>query len=291
MESSIEFGRNTVTAQLLNGKGLATDRKQQLAIRVEHLRDRGCIPTLAVILPSQDEAALAYFRAKSRAATKLGIEIVSTQLETPSTTTIVDCIQSLAKDPTVAGIMVEAPVPEQIDMQAIRGALPATKDVDGAGIESLGRLLSGEPAYAPATAAAALALAETAGEMTGKHAVVIGRSLVVGRPLALLLLERDATVTVCHSKTENLPEITRTADILFVAVGRPGFVTGDMVKPGAVVIDIGTNVVDGKLVGDVDAASVGSVAGALSPVPGGVGPLTTTQLLEHVVQAAERAIG
>jgi methylenetetrahydrofolate dehydrogenase (NADP+)/methenyltetrahydrofolate cyclohydrolase len=134
-------------------------------------------------------------------------------------------------------------------------------------------------------------LAETAGAVAGKHAVVIGRSLVVGRPLALLLLARDATVTVCHSKTRNLAEITKRAEVLFVAVGKPGFVTAEMVASGSIVIDIGTNVVDGKLVGDVDATTVERVAGALSPVPGGVGPLTTILLLEHVVQAAERTIG
>lgn len=280
-----------MTARLLNGRQLAEDRKQRLAERIERLRDRGCVPKLSVILPSQDEAALAYFRAKTRTATKLGIEVESHPLEAPTTADIVALIQSQSLDSTVSGIMVEAPVPADIDMQEIRAALPAAKDVDGAGIESLGQLLSGKPAFAPATAAAALALAETAGDIAGKHAVVIGRSLVVGRPLALLLLGKDATVTVCHSKTSKLSEIARSADILFVAVGRAGFVTGDMVAPGAVVIDIGTNVVDGKLLGDVDVSTVEPVAGALSPVPGGVGPMTTTLLLEHVVQAAERAIG
>jgi len=280
-----------VRARLLDGKGLAKERKQRLAERVEQLRTQGCVPKLSVILPTQDEAALAYFRAKVRTATQLGIEVSSQSLETPTTEEVVDLIVLNASDSTVSGMMVETPVPETIDMQAIRVALPAAKDVDGAGLESLGRLLSGKPTFAPATAAAALALAETAGSVAGKHAVIIGRSLVVGRPLALLLLGKDATVTVCHSKTRNLPEIARSADILFVAVGRPAFVTGDMVAPGAIVIDIGTNRVDGKLVGDVDAASVSSVAGALSPVPGGVGPLTTTVLLEHVVQAAEDSIG
>jgi len=280
-----------VSARLLDGTGLAKERKQRLAERVEQLRTQGCTPKLSVILPTQDEAALAYFRAKVRTATQLGIEVSSQSLETPTTEEVVDLIVLNVSDSTVSGMMVETPVPETIDMQAIRAALPAAKDVDGAGLESLGRLLSGKPAFAPATAAAALTLAETAGSVAGKHAVIIGRSLVVGRPLSLLLLAKDATVTVCHSKTRHLPEIARSADILFVAVGRAGFVTGDMVAPGAIVIDIGTNRVDGKLVGDVDAASVAPVAGALSPVPGGVGPLTTTVLLEHVVQAAETAIG
>ena len=280
-----------MSARLLDGKRLAGECRRQLAERVERLRGRGCIPRLSVILPTQDEAALAYFRAKTRTANKLGIEVETHPLEAPTTSDIVTLIHSQAADPAVAGIMVEAPVPRHIDMQAIRAALPAAKDVDGAGIESLGRLLSGKPVFVPATAAAALALAETAGDVAGKHVVIIGRSLVVGRPLALLLLGKDATVTVCHSKTARLSEMTRSADILFVAVGRAGFVTGDMVAPGAVVIDIGINMVDGKLVGDVDASTVASVAGALSPVPGGVGPMTTTLLLEHVVQAAERRIG
>jgi len=280
-----------VKAQRLDGKGLARDRRQQLVSRVERLRTQGSIPRLSVILPSQDEAALAYYHAKVHAAGKLGIEVNSFVPDPLSTACIVDLIRSLSGDTGVSGIMVESPIPTRIDMKAVRTALPVAKDVDGAGIESLGHLLSGKPAFPPATAAAALALAEMACDIAGKHAVVIGRSLVVGRPLALLLLARDATVTVCHSKTRDLAEIARMADILFVAVGRPGFVTGDMVNPGAVVIDVGTNWVDGKLVGDVDAGTVESIARALSPVPGGVGPMTTTLLLEHVVQAAEAAVG
>lgn len=280
-----------MSARLLDGKELAKERRVRLAERVVLLRDQGVVPHLSVILPTSDEAAHVYFRAKVRIAEKLGIEVKGVTLEAPTTSSIVSQIETWAQDETVSGIIVEAPIPPHIDMQDIRAALPAAKDVDGAGIESLGRLLSGKPAFPPATAAAALALAETAGDVTGKHAVIIGRSLVVGRPLALLLLAHDATVTVCHSKTRNLPEIARQADILFVAVGKPGFVTADMVKQGAVVIDVGINVVDEKLIGDVDATSVESVAGALSPVPGGVGPMTTTLLLEHVVEAAERTIG
>lgn len=279
-----------MTARLLDGKGLANERRQRLAKQVASLLDKGIVPRLAVVLPTSDDASNAYFCAKCRAAEKLGIEVDSVTLKTPTTAGIVSLIESWAKDETISGIMVEAPVPPGIDMQAIRNVIPAAKDVDGAGIESLGLLLSGKTTFAPATAAAALTLAETTGDLTGQYAVVIGRSLVVGRPLALLLLARNATVTVCHSKTRNLPEMARRADILFVAVGKPGFVTTDMVSPGAVVIDIGTNVVDGKLVGDV-ADSVQCVAGALSPVPGGVGPLTTTLLLEQVVQAAQRTIG
>ncbi len=280
-----------MSARRLDGKAVARDRRQQLTLRVQRLQERGVVPTLGVILPTQDEAALAYFRAKQRVATKLEIDIRTRVLEAPVTDDIVAAIDSLASDDAIHGILVETPLPPQVEMKAIRAAIPARKDVDGAGIESLGRLLSGDPLYPPATSAAALALAESAYELAGRHAVVLGRSLVVGRPLALLLLEKDATVTVCHSKTRNLAEIAKTADILFVAVGRHEFVTGDMVKPGAVIIDIGINSKDGKLVGDVDEASVEAVASALSPVPGGVGPMTTTLLLEHVIEAAERAIG
>jgi len=280
-----------VTARLLDGTALAHARRSKLVTRVAKLHSCGMIPRLGVVLPSRDDAALSYFRAKVRAAEKLGIEVESSVMDAPTTQQIVDCIQAWSEDEAISGIIVETPLPEGIDMQTIREALPASKDVDGAGIESLGRLLSGKPSFVAATAEAALVLAETAGSVAGKHAVIIGRSLVVGRPLALLLLERDATVTVCHSKTQDLSGIAQQAELLFVAMGRAGFVTAGMVQPGAIVIDVGTNIVEGKLVGDVDARAVESVAAALSPVPGGVGPLTTTILLEHVVQAAEAAVG
>lgn len=280
-----------MTAKRLDGKALAQSRRQALVTRVAKLRKQGIAPTLGVILPTTDLAAAAYFRAKQRVAEKVGIGVVSTSMEAPTTADIVAQIKSWTMDAEISALMIEAPIPPDIDMGAVRDALPASKDVDGAGTESLGKLLSGAMAFPPATAAAALALAETETELIGKRVVVIGRSLVVGRPLALLLLAENATVTVCHSKTQDLAEITRAAEVLFVAVGRAGSVTGDMVQPGAVVIDIGTNVVDGKLVGDVDVATVEPVAAALSPVPGGVGPLTTTLLLEHVVDAAEHAAG
>ena len=280
-----------MTARLLDGTALALARGSELAARVAKLLSCGMIPRLGVVLPSRDDASLSYFRAKVRCAEKLGIEVESSVMDAPTTQQIVDCIQAWSDDEGISGIIVETPLPEGIDMQAIREALPASKDVDGAGIESFGRLLSGKPTFVPATAEAALMLAETAASLAGQHAVIIGRSLVVGRPLALLLLERDATVTICHSKTQDLAGIAQQADLLFVAVGRAGFVTAGMVKPGAIVIDVGTNMVEGKLVGDVDARAVESVAAALSPVPGGVGPLTTTILLEHVVQAAEAAVG
>ncbi len=279
-------------AQRVDGKALAHQRREKAARRVERLRAQGIVPKLAVALPTEDEASKTYLRAKERIAAKLGIELESVVLRHPSTEDLVSLISSWSADDAVSGIMVEAPIPPEIDIETVRRALPARKDVDGAGTESLARLLAGTPLFPAATAAAALALAETVGRISGKHAVVIGRSLVVGRPLALLLLARDATVTVCHSKTRDLAAMAREADLLFVAMGRPEYITGEFVKPGATVIDIGTNVLpDGRLVGDVDADSVGNIASALSPVPGGVGPVTTTVLLEHVIAAAEAAAG
>jgi methylenetetrahydrofolate dehydrogenase (NADP+) / methenyltetrahydrofolate cyclohydrolase len=280
-----------VSARRLESKPLVEAQRRVLRERVIRLRERDTVPRLCVLLTHDDASALSYLQAKQRRANDLGIELVVVTLDRPTTEDAVSWLNRWDQDSAVSGVLVESPVASGIDLSAVRRAIPSNKDVDGFGIQALGRLMTGEKAYPPATAAAALQLAECEGAVSGKHAVVLGRSLVVGRPLALLLLSRDATVTVCHSKTEDLSGITREADLLFVAIGRAGTITGDMVKPGAVVIDIGTNVVSDKIVGDVDAASVDPVAGALSPVPGGVGPLTTLSLLEHVVDAAERLSG
>lgn len=243
-----------------------------------------------MILPAEDDAALAYLRAKERLASEVGIEVERSSLPTGGTEGLLRRIQELGLDPTVSGILVVAPLPLGIDAGAVRDVLPLEKDVDGAGSASLGRLAAGDPCFVPATAAAVLALLDGEGiEVAGQRVTIVGRSLVVGRPLALLLLARDATVTVCHSKTKDLGAVTRAGDIVCVAVGRPRFLTSEMVQPGAVVIDVGTNRVAGRLVGDVDFDSVAQIAGAISPVPGGVGPLTTTILLEQVVDAAEAA--
>jgi methylenetetrahydrofolate dehydrogenase (NADP+) / methenyltetrahydrofolate cyclohydrolase len=280
-----------VVARLLDGRELANARRAVLAARVAALRNLGIVPRLRVFLPSGDEASKVYAQTKRAVAERLGIEVEIITLEAPSTDGIVSLIRSAAIDDGVSGILVESPLPPSADWGTIREALPAAKDVDGAGIGSLGLLVSGNPVFVPATAAAALLLAEMAGDVQGKRVVMIGRSLVVGRPLALMLLARHATVTICHSRTQDLASVAREADVLMVAVGRPGLITGEFIRPGAVVVDIGTNVVDGDLIGDVDAASVMPIAGALSPVPGGVGPLTTTLLLEHVVTAAENLFG
>jgi methylenetetrahydrofolate dehydrogenase (NADP+)/methenyltetrahydrofolate cyclohydrolase len=246
---------------------------------------------LAVLLPTDDPAALSYVKAKQRAAEAVGITVDVHAMGNPTTDAIVAWVDRCEADDSVSGILIETPLPAGVDLGRVRQALPAAKDVDGVGVESFGCLADGGGTfYPPATAQAALHLATEGGCVSGHHSVVLGRSVVVGRPLALLLLARDATVTVCHSKTRDLASLTRQADFLFAAIGQPGFVTGEMVKPGAVVIDIGTTVQGKKVIGDVDAASVQRVAAAWSPVPGGVGPLTTALLLQHVVDAAERRV-
>lgn len=280
-----------MTARRLDGKTLANERRHALAERVTRLIGQGTIPRLAVAVATDDAAAQAYLKAKQTVAARVGIDMLVQSLSHPCTEDILGLIETWTSDATVSGIVLEAPMPASIDMGVVRRALPADKDVDGAGVASLGRLMIGEGGFSPATAAAALLLAEAEVSLSGQRVVILGRSLVVGLPLAVLATDRDATVTVCHSKTRDLAQTTREADVLFVAVGRPGFVTGDMVRPGAVVIDIGIHEIDGRIVGDVDVDSVSDVAGALSPVPGGVGPLTTTVLMEHVVQAAERRSG
>ena len=276
-----------MSARRLEGKPLVERRKAALRDDVATLAKLGRAPRLAVVLATEDEAAVAYARAKQRAGKALGIDVEVVRFEHSATEALVDKVGGLGRDGSVDGILIETPISPGIDLRAVQDAIPGAKDVDGAGTFALGCLFRGAAAFVPVTAAAVMALLDGYDvEISGRHAVVVGRSLVVGRPLSQLLLARDATVTVCHSRTRNLAAMTQTADILCVAVGSPRFLSGSMVKPGAVVIDVGTTVVDGKLVGDVDFAAVAPVAGAVSPVPGGVGPLTTIMLLENVARAA-----
>ena len=276
-----------MSARRLEGKPLVERRKAALRDDVATLAKLGRAPRLAVVLATEDEAALAYARAKQRAGKALGIDVEVVRFEHPTTEALVGKIDALGRDGSVDGILIETPISPGIDLRAVQDAIPGAKDVDGAGTLALGSLFRGAAAFVPATAAAVMALLDGYDvEISGRHAVVVGRSLVVGRPLSQLLLARDATVTVCHSRTRNLAAVTQTADILCVAVGSPRFLSGSMVKPGAVVIDVGTTAVDGKLVGDVDFDVVASVAEAVSPVPGGIGPLTTIMLLENVARAA-----
>jgi methylenetetrahydrofolate dehydrogenase (NADP+) / methenyltetrahydrofolate cyclohydrolase len=274
-----------VTAVPLTGRQLATQLRTEAAARAAELTAAGRQPRLAVVTATDDEASAAYVRTIANAAGKEGI--ACDLLRTTTAAGVSATLAQLADDPEVHGVMLQTPLPEGALLADLARAIPAAKDVDGASPESLGRLAAGLPTFAPATAEAVLALLDHYQvRLHGRHAVVVGRSVVVGKPAAHLLLDRHATVTICHSRTADLAAITRQADVLVAAAGRAGLVGPDHVSPGATVIDVGTNVTaDGRLVGDVDPA-VAAVAGALSPVPGGVGPVTTAVLLRHVVEAA-----
>ena len=277
-----------MTAASLTGRELATTIRAAAAARAAELTVAGRQPRLAVVTATDDEASAAYIRSIANAAGKEGI--ACDLLRTTTAAGVSATLAQLADDPEVHGVMLQTPLPEGALLADLARAIPAGKDVDGASPESLGRLTAGLPAFAPATAEAVLALLDYYQvELHGRHAVVVGRSVVVGKPVAHLLLDRHATVTISHSRTADLAAITRQADVLVVAAGRAGLIGPEHVSPGATVIDVGTNVTDdGLLAGDVDPAVAG-VAAALSPVPGGVGPVTTALLLRHVVEAAAAA--
>jgi methylenetetrahydrofolate dehydrogenase (NADP+)/methenyltetrahydrofolate cyclohydrolase len=277
-----------VTAAALTGRELATTIRAAAAVRAAELTVAGRQPRLAVVTATDDEASAAYVRSIANAAGKEGI--ACDLLRTTTAAGVSATLAQLADDPEVHGVMLQTPLPEGALLADLARAIPAGKDVDGASPESLGRVTAGLPAFAPATAEAVLALLDYYQvQLHGRHAVVVGRSVVVGKPVAHLLLDRHATVTISHSRTADLAAITRQADVLVVAAGRAGLIGPEHVSPGATVIDVGTNVTDaGRLAGDVDPAVAG-VAAALSPVPGGVGPVTTALLLRHVVEAAAAA--
>jgi methylenetetrahydrofolate dehydrogenase (NADP+)/methenyltetrahydrofolate cyclohydrolase len=270
--------------KLLDGRSMAAEIGRTVVDDVERLRSTGTQPTLAVVVPTDDGAARSYVRVIERNAAKVGIRC---DVHEPPGGTLAALIDRLAVDPSVHGIVVQTPLPAGVSAAEVGVRIPVGKDVDGMNPESLGRLALGGPSFAPATAAAVVEILRRADvKLSGARAVVLGRSPVVGKPAALLLLAENATVTICHSRTVDLPGVARTADILVAAVGHAGLVGAGYVKPGAVVIDVGTNVTATGLVGDVDAAAVEHVAGALTPVPGGVGPVTTMLLLRQTVQAA-----
>lgn len=283
-----------MSAKIIDGKALAAAVKQEAAQQVEELKARGVTPCLAVVLVGEDPASQVYVRGKINDCAQCGIESRSVRL--PETTTqeeLLAQVKLLAEDPAVHGILVQLPLPAQIDEKTVIDAIPPEKDVDGFSPVNVGRMQIGEPCYLPCTPAGCIRMIESTGiEISGKNAVVIGRSNIVGKPAAMLLLGKNATVTICHSKTRNLEEICASADILVAAVGRAGFVTGDMVKPGAVVIDVGINRgADGKLHGDVDFEAAAEKAAWITPVPGGVGPMTRAMLMLNTVEAARRAAG
>jgi methylenetetrahydrofolate dehydrogenase (NADP+)/methenyltetrahydrofolate cyclohydrolase len=280
-----------MSTQLLDGKQIAERVLRELKPRVDALRSRAIEPRLAVVRVGDDAASKVYVRGKIRACETLGIR--GDSIELPSSTShaqLAARIAALNADVNVHGILVQLPLPAGLDAHAIAGCIDPRKDVDGFHAQNLGRLLQGGAPFLPCTPAGVIRLLDAyAINLRGAHAVVIGRSEIVGKPMALLLIERDATVTVCHSKTRRLAVHTRDADIVVVAAGRAGLLTGDMISSDATVVDIGINrLPDGRLVGDVDAATVTGKARFLSPVPGGVGPMTVAMLIENTVKAAER---
>ena len=279
-------------ARILSGKEFAARIKEDAARGVAELKEAGVLPRLAVIIVGSDPASEVYVRNKQRTCEELGI--CSDHIALPAETTkeeLLACIEELNVDPEVHGILVQLPLPAQIaeDEEEILSHIDPRKDVDGFHPVNVGHLVLGAPGLRPCTPAGCIRMLDDAGiPIEGAHAVIIGRSNIVGKPMAHLLLERNATVTICHSRTQNLAAIARTADILVAAVGRPHFVTADMVKEGATVIDVGINrIAPKKLVGDVDFDAAAAVAGAITPVPGGVGLLTVAMLMENVVQAAK----
>ena len=279
-------------ANKIDGKALAAAVKAEAARQAAELKARGVTPCLAVVLVGEDPASQVYVRGKISDCAQCGIESRSIRLpETATQAELLDQVRALAADPAVHGILVQLPLPPRIDEKAVIEAIPPEKDVDGFSPVNVGRMQIGEPCYLPCTPAGCIRMIESTGtSIAGKRAVVIGRSNIVGKPAALLLLAKNATVTICHSRTQNLKEICASADILVAAVGKPGFVTADMVKPGAVVIDVGINRgADGKLRGDVDFDAAAEKAAWITPVPGGVGPMTRAMLMLNTVEAARRA--
>jgi len=280
-----------MTAQVIDGNALSRQLRAEVAQRAAALTSRGHQPGLAVILVGEDPASAVYVRNKVKACEDSGVRSVFEKYDASLTeAALLERIAALNADPTIHGILVQMPLPKHIDPHKVIEAIATTKDVDGYSVLSAGELMAGLEGFRPCTPYGCMKLIESTGvSLKGKHAVVIGRSNTVGKPMALLLLQANATVTICHSGTPDLGYHTRQADVVVAAVGRRNTLTGDMVKPGAIVIDVGINRNDeGKLCGDVDYASVSPVASHITPVPGGVGPMTITMLLVNTLEAAER---
>jgi methylenetetrahydrofolate dehydrogenase (NADP+)/methenyltetrahydrofolate cyclohydrolase len=286
-----------MTARILDGAALAASIRSEVARRVERLAAAGMRPGLAVVLVGDDPASAVYVRHKVTDCEGAGIRSLLDRMpaDTPQASLLAR-IAELNADPDVHGILVQLPLPAHIDARRVIEAISPLKDVDGFHVGSAGALMTGQPGFLPCTPYGVMKLLEHAGvALAGAHAVVVGRSNIVGKPQALLLLQADATVTICHSRTRDLAGHCRRADVLVAATGRPRMITGDMIKPGAVVIDVGMNRVPdgpdaGKLCGDVDFDSASRVAGAITPVPGGVGPMTRAMLLVNTLEAAERGM-
>ena len=281
-----------MTAQNIDGIALSKQLRAEVTQRTLALKARGITPGLAVILVGEDPASQVYVRNKVKACEDSGLHSVFEKYEaTLSQADLLTRIAALNADKTIHGILVQMPLPKHIDPHAVIEAIAASKDVDGYSTLSAGELMTGAPGFNPCTPYGCMKLIESTGiNLRGKHAVVIGRSNTVGKPMALMLLAAHATVTICHSATDNIKQHTLQADVVVAAVGRRNVLTADMVKPGAIVIDVGMNRDDnGKLCGDVDFAAIKEVASYITPVPGGVGPMTITMLLVNTLNSAERS--
>ncbi|MBB3637048.1 methylenetetrahydrofolate dehydrogenase (NADP+) / methenyltetrahydrofolate cyclohydrolase [Variovorax sp. YR750] len=281
-----------MTAQLIDGNALAKTIRAEVSGRTAALKARGVNPALSIILVGEDPASQVYTKHKVNDSAQTGLDAtLETYPADMSEADLLARIRTLNDDPKVHGILVQLPLPKHMDSQKVIETISPAKDVDGFHVASAGALMTGAPGFWPCTPHGCMKMLESIGyDLRGKHAVVIGRSNIVGKPMAMMLLAKSATVTICHSATKDLGAITRQADVIVAAVGKLDLLTADMVKPGAVVIDVGMNrKADGKLAGDVDFDGVKEVAGWITPVPGGVGPMTRAMLLVNTLEAAERA--
>lgn len=281
-----------MTARIIDGAALSQRIREEVAQRVAALAAKGMRPGLAVVLVGEDPASQVYVRNKVAACEKAGLHSVKEQYPADMTEAeLLARIDKLNRDPSIHGILVQLPLPRHMDAHKVIEAIAAEKDVDGFHVSNAGLLMTGQPLFRPCTPYGVMKMLESEGvALRGAEAVIVGASNIVGKPMAMLLLAAGATITLCNSKTRDLAAQTRRADVLVVATGKPGMIDGSMIKPGAVVIDVGINRgADGKLCGDVDFASASQVAGAITPVPGGVGPMTIAMLLVNTVEAAERA--
>jgi methylenetetrahydrofolate dehydrogenase (NADP+)/methenyltetrahydrofolate cyclohydrolase len=282
-----------MTAQRIDGNALSQQLRAQVAIDTAALKAQGLTPGLAVVLVGDNPASQVYVRNKVKACEDAGLHSVLEKYEANMTQAdLLARVEALNKDPAIHGILVQLPLPAHIDATKVIEAISPAKDVDGFHIASAGALMTGMPGFWPCTPYGCMKMLESIGyDLKGKHAVVIGRSNIVGKPMALMLLQKDATVTVAHSRTQNLKALTLQADVIVAAVGKRNVLTADMVKPGAVVLDVGMNRnEEGKLCGDVDFEGVKEVASYITPVPGGVGPMTITMLLVNTLESAQRAL-
>lgn len=277
-------------AQVLSGKTMSEALTREQAARVAQMKEEGIHPGLAVVLVGEDPASQIYVRNKGIACETIGIYSRTVKLDKDiAQEELIEAIEALNQDPQIHGILVQLPLPKHLDEEAVLASILPQKDVDGFHIDNAGRLFTGQEGVVACTPKGIMYMLKQAGvPLSGKDAVVIGRSNIVGKPVAMLLLAENCTVTICHSRTQNLKEHCRRADVLVAAIGKPHFVTADMVKPGAAVVDVGINRVDGKVVGDVDYDAVKDVAGYITPVPGGVGKMTISMLMENTLEAACR---